>query len=106
MRMEELDKLSSGEGFLLLYESLLWYKYMRANTCTVYNYVVLKLQGYLWLCISHCFSVCDEMEFKCEESGSCINDGFVCDGRSHCSDGSDENTPECCKTISAFHYMC
>lgn len=29
-------------------------------------------------------------EFKCKDSRSCIPTSLVCDGRSHCHDGSDE----------------
>lgn len=49
---------------------------------------------------SHHVTVCDENEFKCEESGVCINDDLYCDGRSHCSDDSDEDNPTCGKTFS------
>ena len=48
--------------------------------------------------ISHLLTVCNEREFKCEESGVCIDNHFICDVLSQCSDGSDENTPECGKT--------
>ena len=51
------------------------------------------------VCISHCFAVCDEMEFRCEGSGLCIHEYYICDGYSHCSDSSDENTPECGETM-------
>ena len=31
-----------------------------------------------------------EGDFKCKTSGRCIHPRYVCDGRSHCEDGSDE----------------
>ena len=48
---------------------------------------------------SHLSTVCEEREFKCIESGVCIDNDFICDRLHQCSDGSDENTPECGKNL-------
>ena len=37
---------------------------------------------------SPCVSVKD---FRCESTGACIRSAQVCDGVTHCSDGSDES---------------
>ena len=39
---------------------------------------------------------CDELhDFQCMNSAQCVDINHVCDGQSHCSDGSDES-PELC----------
>merc|ERR1711971_606245 len=39
---------------------------------------------------------CDEVhDFQCKNNAQCIDINYVCDGQSHCSDGSDENRELC-----------
>lgn len=42
--------------------------------------------------------VCLPGEFRCKDRRKCIERSLVCDGRSHCQDGSDEVG---CPTIAA-----
>ena len=43
---------------------------------------------------------CKEDEFRCEAEGTCIPQGWHCDGHQDCKDGLDETT--CSKTLNNF----
>jgi low density lipoprotein-related protein 2 len=50
----------------------------------------------------HCAHDCPEHQFKCKNTGKCINGAWKCDGDKDCTDGSDEADDVCRKFIVAF----
>ncbi len=46
-------------------------------------------------------------DFRCKDRRSCVSESLVCDGRSHCLDGSDEmNCPSVAPTVKTNVLKC
>jgi len=44
--------------------------------------------------------------FKCN-SGECLHENYLCDGKEHCTDGSDENISYCAKiSCPSYAFRC
>ncbi|EEB15879.1 hypothetical protein Phum_PHUM394370 [Pediculus humanus corporis] len=41
-------------------------------------------------------------DFRCHQKEFCIHPELLCDGISHCADGSDESSPKCSKNDSGY----
>jgi hypothetical protein len=47
---------------------------------------------------------CEEDQFKCNSSGSCVSMNLICDGKKDCPDGSDEADEICGRTFEIILY--
>ena len=53
--------------------------------------------------ITYVFLGCNvETDFFCDNDAECISCSLVCDGKNHCSDGSDEEEEVCSKIKTNF----